>query len=222
MKITSLVASLLIASICHACSSTEIQARAEQPSELEGAIPKALRKVAVNDTAYFASGCFWCVEAIFEATKGVGDVVSGYCGGKKLNPTYEEVCAGTTGHAESVMVPFDSTEITYKELLIVFFGSHDPSTLNQQGNDRGTQYRSLIMAKNEQHYTIAKEAIAAEKETKKWSEVTTQLISKTVFYPAEDYHQNYERLNPEQPYVKAVSVPRLNIYKADFPQYLKQ
>jgi peptide-methionine (S)-S-oxide reductase len=213
MKFSIFLLSLSITAICSACNSTPIESKdkiAEKPIT-----------VIVNDTAYFASGCFWCVEAIFECTKGVGDVVSGYCGGKMLNPTYELVCSGTTGHAEAVMVPFDSTKITYKELLIVFFGSHDPSTLNQQGNDSGTQYRSLIMAKNTLQYELAKNAIADRKVKITSEQTTTQLISLQRFYDAEDYHQNYERLNPDQPYVRAVSIPRLNQYKKVFPQFLK-
>jgi peptide-methionine (S)-S-oxide reductase len=213
MKFPIFILSLSITAICSACNFTAIESKEK--------IAQKPTTVIVNDTAYFASGCFWCVEAIFESTRGVADVVSGYCGGQMLNPTYEAVCSGSTGHAEAVMVPFDSTKISYKELLIVFFGSHDPSTLNQQGNDRGTQYRSLIMAKNTLQYELAKNAIADRKAKITSEETTTQLISLQRFYDAEDYHQNYERLNPDQPYVRAVSIPRLNQYKKAFPQFLK-
>jgi peptide-methionine (S)-S-oxide reductase len=214
MKFSIFLFCLSITAICSACNSTSIQRNSEVAQ-------KPSSNVVVNDTAYFASGCFWCVEAIFECTKGVGDVVSGYCGGHVLNPTYEAVCSGTTGHAEAVMVPFDSTKITYEELLVVFFGSHDPSTLNQQGNDRGTQYRSLIMANNAKQFTLANAKIEERKMKITSEATTTQLISLQRFYDAEEYHQNYERLNPDQPYVRAVSIPRLNQYKKAFPQFLK-
>lgn len=172
--------------------------------------------------AYFASGCFWCVEAVFESVKGVNEVVSGYSGGEASTATYAQVGGGLTGHAESVEVYYDPNTVSYETLLKVFFGSHDPTTLNQQGPDRGTQYRSAIFYQTDQEKKAAEKYIAELKESGKFKgEITTELSLLKAFYPAEDYHQDYERLHPDQPYVRSVSIPRLNAFKAKFPELLK-
>jgi peptide-methionine (S)-S-oxide reductase len=145
--------------------------------------------------AYFGSGCFWCVEAIFESVKGIEYAESGYSGGKVKNPSYNQICTGTTGHAETVKVVYDPKIISYDDLLRVFFNSHDPTTLNQQGPDKGTQYRSVIF------YT-------SNEEKEKAKAYIQKLLAK-----AEDYHQNFERDNPDNPYVISVSKPRLNAFK---------
>ena len=170
-------------------------------------------------TAYFASGCFWCVEAIFESVKGVQEAVSGYSGGPSKNPTYEEICTGLSGHAESVKVYYDSSVVSYETLVDVFFNSHDPSTLNRQGPDAGTQYRSAIFYETDAERDIANSAIRTLRSN--GTKVTTEGSPLDVFWVAEDYHQDYERLHPNQSYVRAVSIPRLNAFKAKMPEVLK-
>ncbi|WP_339709016.1 peptide-methionine (S)-S-oxide reductase MsrA [uncultured Kriegella sp.] len=175
------------------------------------------------ETAYFASGCFWCVEAIFESVKGVKEVVSGYAGGKEKNPTYERVGRGLTSHAEAVEVYYDPKEITFIELVQVFFGSHDPTSLNRQGPDRGPQYRSIAFYKNEEEKKIIDTYIAALKEQQVYdAPIVTEVTKLRKFYDAEDYHQDYEKRNPNNSYIRNVSVPRLNRFKQNFPEYLKK
>jgi peptide-methionine (S)-S-oxide reductase len=169
-------------------------------------------------TAYFASGCFWCVEAIFESVKGVQEAESGYSGGATKNPTYEEICTGRTGHAEAVKVYYDSSMVSYETLVDVFFNSHDPSTLNRQGPDAGTQYRSAIFYETDEEKAIAKAAIKELRSN--GTKVTTEVSELDVFWIAEDYHQDYERNHPNQSYVRAVSIPRLNAFKARMPEVL--
>ena len=175
-----------------------------------------------TETAYFASGCFWCVEAIFESVTGVGDVVSGYAGGTEKDPTYNQVAGGRTSHAEAVMVPYNPAVVSYETLVKVFFGSHDPTTLNRQGPDRGTQYRSIAFYKttSEKVAIEAHIAVLNKKNTFK-SPIITQVSPFTTFYKAEEYHQDFEARNPNNPYVRAVSIPRLLKFKAAFPALLK-
>lgn len=180
------------------------------PSDLESA-----------QVAYFASGCFWCVEAIYESVKGVHEAVSGYSGGSSKNPTYAEICTGSTGHAETVKVYYDSSVVSYQTLVDVFFNSHDPTTLNQQGPDSGTQYRSAIFYQNGSEKKIAEATIKALLVNGEFNNITTEVSKLDVFYDAEDYHQDYERNNPNQPYIKGVSIPRLNAFKAKMPEVLK-
>jgi peptide-methionine (S)-S-oxide reductase len=213
MRTFSLLSALFIA-LC-ACSQKEEQTTS-----------KGTEKKAANldglQTAYFASGCFWCVEAIFESVDGVEEVVSGYAGGKEKNPTYEQVSAGLTGHAESVKIYYDSTKVSYQSLLEVFFGSHDPTTLNQQGPDRGKQYRSAIFYKNLGEKTAAETYIQELLNAKTFSKITTEIAPFSGFFEAEEYHQDYEQLNPDNSYVRAVSIPRLNKFKQKFPKLLKK
>lgn len=213
MRTLSLLSALFIA-LC-ACSQREQQV-SENTKEKKSANLDSLQ------TAYFASGCFWCVEAIFESLDGVEEVVSGYSGGKEKNPTYEQVSAGLTGHAESVKIYYDSTKVSYQTLLEVFFGSHDPTTLNQQGPDRGKQYRSAIFYKNAGEKAAAEKYIQELLKAKTFSKITTEVAPFSVFYEAEDYHQDYEQLNPDNSYVQAVSIPRLNKFKQKFPKLLKR
>lgn len=172
--------------------------------------------------AYFGSGCFWCVEAIFETVKGVKEAESGYCGGTTKNPTYELICTGKTGHAETVKVAYDPNVISYSDLLRVFFNSHDPTTLNQQGPDKGTQYRSVIFYSNDSERKLAEEYINNLLEKKSFKVITTTLEPFNTFYPAEDYHQDFEKRNPNYPYVKQVSVPRLKAFKNKTKDLLKK
>lgn len=173
-------------------------------------------------TAVFASGCFWCVEAVFESVEGVDNAISGYSGGQVDNPTYEQVSSGSTGHAESVLVVYDSTKVSYETLLKVFYGSHDPSTLNRQGPDAGTQYRSAIFYEYDYQKKAAEKYIAQLKEEKKFTTITTEVSKLTKFYNAEEYHQGYESLHPDNYYVMNVSIPRLNKFKALYPELLKK
>ncbi len=173
-------------------------------------------------TAYFASGCFWCVEAIFESVKGVYYAESGYSGGTVKNPNYEQISTGKTGHAETVKVVYNPKEISYETLLRIFFNSHDPSTLNKQGPDEGTQYRSVIFYQTEEEKKMAQEYIKLLKTKKTFSRVTTTLEPFTKFYKAEEYHQDFEKRNPNHPYVQAISLPRLMRFKKSSPNYLKK
>ncbi|WP_299531148.1 peptide-methionine (S)-S-oxide reductase MsrA [Ulvibacterium sp.] len=180
--------------------------------------------LSAYETAYFASGCFWCVEAIFESVKGVKEVVSGYSGGSEENPSYEQVARGLTSHAEAVEVYYDPKVISFVELVQVFFGSHDPTTLNRQGPDRGTQYRSVAFYKNAQEKKIIDSYIAALKEQNVYqgATITTEVTEFTKFWKAEEYHQDYERKHPNNSYITNVSIPRLNRFKKNFGDYLKE
>ena len=171
--------------------------------------------------AYFASGCFWCVEAIFESVNGVNEVVSGYAGGTTKNPTYTQVSYGRTDHAEAVEIFYDPSIISFETLVLVFYGSHDPTTLNSQGPDSGPQYRSIAFYSNDEEKSIIEKMTTALNKNAFNGRITTTIQKLDIFYIAEDYHQDYEKLNPDQPYVLGVSVPRLNKFKAKFPELLK-
>ncbi|MBP6090770.1 MAG: peptide-methionine (S)-S-oxide reductase MsrA [Crocinitomicaceae bacterium] len=174
-----------------------------------------------SKTAYFAAGCFWCVEAVFESIKGVEDVTSGYAGGKEKNPTYELICSGNSMHAETIKITYDSTVINYDTLLVAFFGSHDPSTLNQQGPDFGPQYRSIIFYQSLKEKQQAERYIARLIQQKVHAQITTELTPFTVFYPAEIYHQDYEKNNPNNRYIQLVSKKRVAKFKKKLPHLLK-
>lgn len=174
------------------------------------------------DTATLAAGCFWCVEAIFESLKGVKEAVSGYSGGHTKNPTYEQVCSHTTGHTETVQVYYDPKIISYQTLLEVYFASQDPTQVNGQGPDHGDSYRSVIFYHNAQQREQAEAYRKQLDASGKYSKPIAVIIEPLrVFYPAEAYHQNYERNHPENGYVQSVSIPRLQRMKAQFPQLLK-
>ncbi len=158
-------------------------------------------------TAYFAGGCFWCVEAVFQRINGVVNVESGYCNGSTKNPTYQDICTGATGHAEVVKVEFDESQTSFEQLLAVFFATHDATTLNQQGNDKGTQYRSAVFYTNTEQQNQAKLFIE-----KLGDNIVTEVTELAVFYPAEDYHQNYFNNNPNQPYCAMLIAPKLDKY----------
>ena len=172
--------------------------------------PKILNEKQELSKAYFASGCFWCVESIYENLKGVVKVDSGYSGGFKENPSYNEVISGKTGHAETIEVIYNPNIIEFKTLVKVFFGSHDPSTLNKQGPDVGTQYRSIAfyMSKNEK--TIIEQEITDLLNKNLYKKITTQIIPFKKFYIAEEYHQDYKKKNPNNFYIMKVSAPRIN------------
>lgn len=173
--------------------------------------------------AYFASGCFWCVEAVYESVEGVKEVISGYAGGPESNPTYSQISAGSTGHAEAVEVFYDPSIVDFRTLVKVFYGSQDPTTVNGQHPDYGTQYRSIIFFANQEEKQIAEDEKAALGASGAYSKpIATEIKMLEKFWPAEDYHQDYERLNPNQSYVQSVSIPRLNRFKARFPDLLKK
>lgn len=175
------------------------------------------------ETAYFASGCFWCVEAVFESVKGVGEAVSGYSGGSEKYPTYKQVSYGKTSHAEAVKVYYDPNVVSFETLVKVFFGSHDPTTLNSQGPDKGAQYRSIAFYETEEEKEIIDNYIKKIETEKVFrNPIVTQVTAFKKFWKAEDYHQDYEKLHPENSYVKNVSVPRLNKFKKQFPELLKE
>src|SRR6202142_2089894 len=173
-----------------------------------------------TQTATLAGGCFWCLEAVFQRLRGVERVVSGYMGGQMPNPDYKSVCTGTTGHAEVVQVHFDPAQISFENLLEVFFAIHDPTTLNQQGNDRGTQYRSAIYFHSAEQQTAAEKAIAAE--AANWADpIVTEVTAAQTFYPAETYHQNYYEQNSYQPYCQYVVAPKVKKLVEKFGSRLK-
>ena len=179
-------------------------------------------KGPVTETATLGSGCFWCTEAVYLELRGVKSVVSGYSGGKVKNPTYREVCSGLTGHAECIQVTFDPSVVSYFEILEVFWNTHDPTTLNKQGADEGTQYRSVIFYHSDEQRKLA-EAYKAQldKSGVFRSRIVTEISPATVFYPAENYHQNYYALNPDQGYCSYVIRPKVEKFRKQFAQKLK-
>lgn len=174
------------------------------------------------EVATLAGGCFWCLEAVFGEVYGVENVVSGYTGGTTVNPTYEQVCSGGTGHAEAIQISFDPLKISYREILEIFFSIHDATTLNRQGADVGTQYRSAIFYHSEQQKTIAKELIAKLNKAHLWKKpIVTQVVPLHTFYLAEDYHQGYFSQHPEQGYCQMVISPKVNKFRQQWSKYLK-
>lgn len=176
-----------------------------------------------RETATLAGGCFWCLEAVFLDLRGVESVASGYAGGHKAHPTYEQVCTGTTGHAEVVQIVFDPDEISYRDLLDVFFSIHDPTTLNRQGGDVGTQYRSAILYHSEEQRATAQKKLAELEGEGVWDDaIVTQLEPLTEFYPAEEYHKDYFRRNPNQSYCRVVIAPKVAKARSKFLAKLKR
>lgn len=174
------------------------------------------------ELATFGAGCFWCTEAVFQNVRGVSKVVSGYAGGKVKNPTYREICTGTTGHAEVAQITFDPSKVSFVELLEVFWNTHDPTTLNKQGADEGTQYRSVVFYHNDdqrQAATDYKKQLEASKVFK--NPIVTEISPLPDYYPAENYHQNYFELNPNQSYCQYVVRPKVEKFKKQFQSKLK-
>ncbi len=169
------------------------------------------------EIATFGAGCFWCVEAVFQEIKGVISVASGYAGGHVENPTYKQVTTGTTGHAEVTQIQFDPEQLSYEALLEVFFGTHNPTTLNRQGNDVGTQYRSIIFYHDEEQKEMAEKVKARIDGSGIWKDpIVTEIVPFTKFFKAEDYHQNYYRNNPNQAYCRFVIRPKLDKLERTF------
>jgi peptide-methionine (S)-S-oxide reductase len=175
-----------------------------------------------RESATLGGGCFWCLEAVFEGLRGVDRVVSGYAGGDAAEPSYEQVCTGTTGHAEVVQVTFDPSVVSFRDLLEVFFGIHDPTTPNRQGMDVGTQYRSVIFYHSPEQRQVAEQAIAELSAAGVWDQpIVTQVLPFSQFYPAEAYHQGYFRNNPGQGYCQAVVSPKVAKFRKHFAAKLK-
>jgi len=176
-----------------------------------------------SEVATLAGGCFWCIEADFREVESVESVISGYTGGTTVNPTYQQVCTGETSHAEAVQVTFDPAKISYREILEIFFFIHDPTTLNRQGADTGTQYRSAIFYHNEQQKAIAEELIGELNKARLWKKpIVTQIASLDKFYPAEDYHREYFSRHPEQAYCQMVISPKVNKFRKQWAMRLKR
>lgn len=176
----------------------------------------------MNEVAVFGGGCFWCTEAVFKSLKGVVSVLPGYAGGKTQNPTYDQVCGGLTGHAEVIRVEYDPALVTFPTLLTVFFATHDPTTLNRQGNDIGTQYRSIILyttrAQKEEAERFIKEV---DESTKQGSRVVTEVEPLGTFYQAESYHKDYFTRNPDQAYCNLIITPKVEKVQREFAELLK-
>lgn len=205
----------LIFSCQNSGQSNKIQEAVINAKPIEVAIQNGKAK------AYFASGCFWCVEAIYESVKGVDEVINGYSGGYTKNPTYNSSNTGKTGHAEAVEVIYDPKIVSFETLVDIYFGSQNVTQVNGQGNDRGSQYRSIIFYQNEAQKQIIlkkKEALAKKLNAK----IAAEIYPFQKLWVAEAYHQDYERLHPENSYIQNVSIPRLNKFKAAFPKLLKE
>lgn len=209
--------SLVLSLIFSSCTAKEKPFVKEEFKE-----PVKVKVKEGMEVATLAGGCFWCTEAVFLEIKGVEKVVSGYIGGKTINPTYKEICTGETGHAEAIQITFNPKEVAYEDLLEIFFGTHDPTTLNRQGADVGTQYRSEIFYHSETQKTKAENYIQLlEKEKLYDKKIVTKVSSATVFYPAEDYHQNYYNQNSSQGYCQMVIAPKLEKLRKYYKSKLK-
>lgn len=176
---------------------------------------------SATEVATLAGGCFWCLEAIFREVKGVNEVIPGYTGGTTPHPTYEQVCSGHTGHAEAVRITFDTSLISYRDILEIFFSIHDPTTLNRQGADLGTQYRSAIFYHDARQQATARELIARLEKDKIWNKpIVTQIVQSDIFYPAENYHREYFLKHPEQMYCQVVISPKLGKFRKQWKSQL--
>lgn len=202
--------------IATSCKNPGPSAEDQRMAQLE---PVQTEAVDGYERAYFASGCFWCVEAVFESVKGVKEAVSGYSGGTQSNPTYKQVSYGQTNHAEAVEVFYDPKVVSFRNLVLVFFGSQDPTTLNRQGPDRGRQYRSIAFYQNDDQKKIIEDSITELNDTVYDGAIVTQVLPFQKFWEAEGYHQNYEKNHPNDPYIQGVSLPRLNRFKNNFQNF---
>jgi peptide-methionine (S)-S-oxide reductase len=200
-----------------------MEAKSTNNNERQGMENKDIEKTAGLKKATFGSGCFWCTEAIFERVNGVKDVISGYAGGDKENPTYEQVCTGKTGHAEVTQIIYDPAVVSYDELLHIFWKTHDPTTLNKQGNDVGTQYRSAIFYSDDEQKNKAEQYKKELDKSGAWkSPIVTEIVPLTKFYKAEDYHQDYFEKNPTQGYCSFVIGPKVEKFEKVFKDKLKK
>ncbi len=220
-RIVLLAVSILFSTHCE--SNTKKRNRTSPEIHNQEKIDLSKEDLQKYEVAYFASGCFWCVEAIYEDIIGVKEVISGYSGGTEDNPTYEQVGRGLTTHAEAVKVYYDPNEIDFQTLVKVFFASHDPTTPNRQGPDHGAQYRSIAFYSNDSEKNIIENYMAQLNKDQVYnSPIVTQVEKFVRFYDAEDYHQDYERRNPNNPYIINISIPRYNRFKDKHPELLKK
>lgn len=203
-------------------TDSSAESSSNQPSDEQAEIQKAMMISGNLDTATFGAGCFWCVEAVFQDFKGVVSVVSGYSNGHVKNPTYKQVCNGNTGHAEVAQIVYDPAVISFEELLEIFWNSHDPTTLNRQGADVGTQYRSGVYYHNEAQRVSAEKVKAEIEASKVWDKpIVTEIVTIDNYSPAEDYHQNYYNLHGSQPYCQAVIAPKISKIRKKYADKLK-
>ena len=215
MKKINLLFALFISTLLVCCAAASEERTAEK-------LPISPALLAKLDTAYFASGCFWCTEAVYERVEGVVDVVSGYAGGTKPNPTYQQVSYGLTNYAEAVRVVYNPEVVSYKLLIEFFYASHDPTQLNRQGPDVGKQYRSEVFYQTEEEKELATDRKDyLDKSGKYASKIVTRITAFTNFYDAEDYHQDYYEIHPNQPYVYSVSRPKVEKFVKEYQKYLK-
>jgi peptide-methionine (S)-S-oxide reductase len=198
-------------------------ANKSEPNRVNMSQQNRIENLQGKEVATVGGGCFWCVEAVFDELKGVESVESGYSGGKNPNPSYEEVCSGTSGHAEVIQIIYDPKVISFRELMEAFFHVHDPTTLNRQGADSGTQYRSVIFYHNDQQKAEAEQVIKEIGEAKLWKDpIVTEVSPYKDFYRAEDYHQEYYQRNQRQPYCSFVIAPKMAKFREKFRNKLKQ
>jgi len=216
MNRVKLVTTVLLVGVLFGCAKSQ-----DKNVELEEITSEEMSTMNL-DTATFGAGCFWCVEAVFQDLKGVAKVESGYAGGFTANPTYKEVCSGATGHAEVARIWFDPTVISYETLLEVLWHAHNPTTLNRQGNDVGTQYRSVVFYHSEDQRIQAEASKAATDSSGLWPDpIVTEIQPVPEYYPAENYHQNYLKNNPNQAYCAAVVAPKVQKIRKEFKHLLK-
>lgn len=214
MKSVFVFSMLLVAAGCNASH--------QQPYETLKTMSEKIESNLKTDTATFGNGCFWCTEAIFQDLKGVLKVTSGYSGGKVKNPTYKEVCSGLTGHAECLQIIYDPSVISFEELLEVFWKTHDPTTLNRQGNDVGTQYRSVIFYHDEKQKQLSEQFKKELDDSNIFDKpIVTEITAFDIFYPAENYHQEYYNLNGQEPYCQYVIRPKVDKFRKVFKEKLK-
>jgi peptide-methionine (S)-S-oxide reductase len=220
MKVLHILA-LILALLAAGCGRSQGAASSAESFQGKGKV-KDMNQNAKTKQATFGSGCFWCTEAVFKRLKGVESIVSGYSGGHVDNPTYEQVCSGSTGHAESIQIQYDPGLISYDALLEIFWKMHDPTTLNRQGNDVGTQYRSVIFYHDEEQKKLAEFYKKKLDDEKIWPRpIVTEIVPYKKFWSAEDYHQNYYENNPSKGYCTLVITPKIEKFKAIFKDKLK-
>ena len=218
MNRLALAVSLLAVALFAGCDASS-----PKESNVKKSPPPPPPPTASSRLATFGGGCFWCVEALFQRVEGVESVASGYSGGDSANPTYEEVCSGRSGHAEVIQVRYDSTKVTYETLLEIFWKTHDPTTLNQQGADRGTQYRSVVFFHDAEQQKITEEVKASLTQAKAFDKpIVTEIVPFEKFWKAEDYHQSYFELNPDNRYCQAVIPAKLAKLEKVFKDRLKK
>ncbi|WP_202390769.1 peptide-methionine (S)-S-oxide reductase MsrA [Flavobacterium sp. Sd200] len=219
------ITAILLAMFAISCQGNEKDPTAESLGKISQQVKKGDLKMdnTKTETAIFAGGCFWCTEAFFTDLKGVEKVVSGYIGGATVNPSYKDVCTGQTGHAEAIQITFNPAEVAYEDLLEIFFATHDPTTLNRQGADVGTQYRSEIFYTSEAQKAAAENFIKllTDQNIFEGKKIVTAVTAASKFYPAEDYHQDYYALNGNQPYCRAVIAPKMDKLQKNYKSKLK-